>query len=353
MRGELQWLMSFLDLPLVWLLTQQLLVVPLSPDPAMLQLRGSMSYKDDNIGSHTHLSVNNIRQVVEVSNTANLDTSYKSYKVGRYRRGILEWVSGTKGIRYGIGKFPKVALNDEGYVVEVDEEATGFISSRVGIVHPSNVMLWTEASTTSFAGSQPCVAICRKAVVITFIRNSDGYYCVGTLDTGDRYIQWSKEEHRFITGGITDMCIAINPQDQVAVVYTKSTLSAAVSPLYLIMGTVSHANQRISFSVEKASSQSFAAGIFPSIGLRDNSILVVYAQKNSVALKKIKYSIGLAEKGTTNSHNVKWAADNNTFDFSGERAAVAVNDKGVVIISHAQNRHYSCHIGRLYHETVI
>lgn len=314
-----------------------------------------MSYKDEDIGSHTHLSINNIRQVVEVSNSSNLDAPYKSYKVGRYRRGILEWVSGMKGIRYGMGKCPKIALNDEGYVVEVDEEVAGTISSRVGIVHPSNVMLWTEASTRTIAGSKPSIAIHQKAVVMAFVRNGDAYYCVGTLDTGDRSIRWCAEEHRFITRGVADLSIALSCQHQVAVVHTKSTLSYAVSPLYFIMGTLSHSNRTISFSAEKASSQNFAAsGSCPSVGLKsDNSILVVYSQKSMVP-KKIKYSIGLVEKmAKTNGYKVKWAVGEGTFGFVGERAAVAVNDKGVVIVSHAQNKKYSCHIGKLYHETVI
>ncbi len=76
-----------------------------------------MSYEDEDIGSYTDLACNNIRQVVEVSNsvvTSSNATPYKSYKIGCYKRGSLEWVSGMKGIRYGIGRYPKVALNDEG-----------------------------------------------------------------------------------------------------------------------------------------------------------------------------------------------------------------------------------------------
>ena len=314
-----------------------------------------MTYKDDDIGSHTHLSINNIRQVVEVSNTSDPDMPYKFYKVSRYRKGELEWVSGMKGIRYGIGKYPKVALNDEGYVVEVDKELTGYISSRVGIFHPENVMLWTEAAETKIAGSQPCIAICQKAVVVTFMRSNNAYYCVGTLDTGDKSVQWSKEEHKFITGGVTDLCIAISSQGQVAVVYTKSSLSAAASPLYLIIGTLNYSDQRISFSVEMTSSQCFAeAGTFPSISLRDNSILVVYTQRKSMAPKKIKYRIGLMEKTSKiHGYEVRWTVGKDTFDFAGDRAAMSMNNNGVVIISHAQNKTYSCHIGRLYHETVI
>ena len=85
-------------------------------DLATLGLRECMSYEDEDIGGYTHLTSNNIKQVVEVSNSLATPTTtpYKSYKIGRYRRGTLEWVSGMKGIRYGIGRYPKVALNDEG-----------------------------------------------------------------------------------------------------------------------------------------------------------------------------------------------------------------------------------------------
>jgi len=74
-----------------------------------------MSYEDDDIGSYTSLACNT-RHVIEVSSTSDA-TPYKSYKIGQFKRGMLEWVSGKKGIRYGIGKSPKIALNNEGYVV--------------------------------------------------------------------------------------------------------------------------------------------------------------------------------------------------------------------------------------------
>ena len=322
----------------------------------MLDLRKNTSCVDSNIGSHTHLCVNNVRQVIEVSNTPNISgPRYKCYKIGYYWKGVLEWVSGVKGIQYGLGKFPKVALNDDGYVVEVDEGESGFIFSRVGKIHRSNVIMWTVALTTGITGSQPCIAICQRTVVITFIRNGNANYCVGTLHAEDKKIQWSNEEHRFITGGVTDLCVALKSPNQVAVVYARSTLTTTVTPLYFITGILNHAEQRIFFSIKKESSQSFAAaGTCPSIGLKGNSVLVVYTQKRSVTPKKIKYSIGqLYKTSETHSYDVRWAVGKDTFDFTGERVAMAVNDKGVVIISHAQNRNYTCHIGKLYHETVI
>ncbi len=96
------------------------------------------------MGTHTSIAINNKNLIVEV-NTCSKST-YKSYKVSKQQGGSLQWLSGAKGARYGMGKAPKIALNDKGFVVEVDEEMNGYISYRVGLVHSSHMIIWTESS---------------------------------------------------------------------------------------------------------------------------------------------------------------------------------------------------------------
>ena len=72
-------------------------------------------------------------------------------------------------------KAPKIALTNKGYVVEVDEESDGVISCRVGMVHVSNVMLWTESIKLT-SGSKPSLCLCYKTVVFAFQRGSEAFY---------------------------------------------------------------------------------------------------------------------------------------------------------------------------------
>ena len=217
-------------------------------------------------------------------------------------------------------------------------------------------MLWTEATPMSFSGSQPHVAVCWKTIVVSYLRGGDAYYTIGELDTGQRTIHWTTGgERKFLTGGVKGLTLAISSNLEVGVVYSKSSVSSMVNPLYFIVGKLT--KEKITFSSDRGSTQSFATtGWYPSLGMKSNgSVFVVYSQHKSVPFKKIKYCIGKLEKTAKGSgFKVKWGTSpEDCFDFASERASMAVNEKGMVIISHTQDRKYTCHIGKLYQETII
>ena len=98
-------------------------------------------------------------------------------------------------------------------------------------------MLWTEATPMCFAGSQPCVAVCWKTIVVSYLTGGDAYYTIGELDTGQRTIHWTTGgEWKFLTGGVKGLTLAISSNLEVGVVYSKSSVSSMVNPLYFIMG---------------------------------------------------------------------------------------------------------------------
>ncbi len=242
------------------------------------------------------------------------------------------------------------------YVIEVDQEDDGKISFRVGIIHHSNVMLWTEAMATNITGSEPCIAVCNKTVVMAFLRDSDAYYSTGTLDTGSRTVKWHSAERKFLTGSTKGLSLAINSNLEVGIAYSKSSMSALVNPLYIIVGKLT--NEKITFSSDRGSSQSLAPiGWYPSLAIKsDGSAIVIFSQHKTVPYKRIKYSIGKVERSNKGSgFKVRWGANpgEDCFEFVGERAAMATNEKGMVVISHAHNQKYTCHIGKLFQETVI
>lgn len=317
-------------------------------EPIVL-FNGTMTCKDEDMGPHTSISINNKKVVVEVSNCSN--SSYKAYKVGRIRGDLLQWRSGLKGVRYGMGKAPRIALNDEGYVVEVDEETDGKISSRVGIVHASNMMLWTEGVVFT-SGSNPSIALRHRTAIVAFKRDNNAFYRIGTVDTADRSIVWSTQEHRFISGA-SDLSIASNYDGTIVAIYTKQMVTSAISPLYVMVGELNGSSKKIFFSSIMSSSQNLTVGTCPSVAVsRGNNVTLVSVQTG--IQRKIKYKLGLVKKGaTSNARDVVWSTEDGVLEFPSKSASVAMNDKGTVLVSHSLNEECLCHIGRVFHETTI
>lgn len=309
-----------------------------------------MTCQDEDAGPHTAICINNKRIVVEVSNSSSSD--FKAYKVGRVKGDLLQWKSGVRGVRYGRGKTPQIALNDDGYVVEVDAEADSRISCRVGIVHSSNVMIWTESSTLT-AGSNPTVALCNRTAIAAFRRADDAFYLVGTLDTEKRTIAWSTQEHRFLSG-VSELAIAANQNGTVVAVYTKQTVTSAISSLYATVGELNRKEKRIPFSV-KVSLQSLSLGTFPSVSMNQGNNVVMLSVQQRGIQRKIKYKVGLVKKEVkTNSCDMLWSNREGAIDFAGTRASVAMNDRGTVLVSHSNSDgECFCHIGRVHHETTV
>lgn len=281
-------------------------------------------------------------------------SSYKSYKVSKQREGSLQWLSGAKGTRYGTGKVPKVALNDKGFVVEVDEEPNGQISCRVGELHESHMIIWTESSNFT-NGSSPCITINYKTVIVAFKRAEDAFYRIGTLNTFDRNIVWSNKEHRFISG-IVDLAITSNQDDLVVALYSKQMVTSALSHIYATVGTLNKVEKKILFSQEvRASSQSLSNGNYPSVAMsRQNDVIMVSTKKKIAMQSKVKYRLGSVKViPRTNNFDIVWSELEGTIDFEGKRASVAMNDKNSILITHSKEGECSCHIGKIYRETTI
>ena len=311
-----------------------------------------MTCKDEDMGPHTSISINNKKVVVEVSSCSN--SSYKAYKVGRIRGDLLQWQSGLKGVRYGSGKAPRIALNDEGYIVEVDEEMDGKISCRVGIVHASNMMIWTEGVVFT-SGYNPSIAVRHRTVIAAFKRDDNAFYRIGNVDTMDRSIVWSTQEHRFINGA-SDLSIASNYDGTVVVVYTKQMVTSAISPLYVMVGELDGKSKKIFFSSIMSSSQNLTVGTCPSVAVsRGNNVTLVSIQHKTGIQRKIKYKLGLVKKGpkASNARDVVWSKEDGVLEFPSTSASVAMNDKGTVLVSHSLKEECFCHIGRVFHETTI
>lgn len=252
-----------------------------------IEFKNTIISTDEDVGPHTSISINDKKVIVEVSN--NSTSSYKSYKVGRRKGETLEWLSSARGLRYGMGKSPRISLNNEGYVVEVDEETNGHLSCRVGIVHSSNVMMWTESSIFT-AGSNPSIALCFRTVIVAFKRAEDAFYRVGSLDIDTRSITWSAQDHRFING-VSDLAIACNPDGLVVSVYTKQTVSMALSSVYAIAGVLQSRERKVLFSsAARNASLSICEGTCPSVAVsRGNSVVMTCIQHKTGTLYLVLY----------------------------------------------------------------
>lgn len=289
--------------------------------------------------------------MVEVSSCSK--STYKSYKVSKQREGSLQWLSGAKGTRYGTGKCPKIALNDQGFVVEADEETEGKLFCRVGQLHTTNMIIWTE-STEFTSGSNPCITMSHKTVVVAFKRANDAFYRIGTLNTTDRSIIWSNKEHRFISG-ILDLAIASNPNDLIVAIYSKQMVTSALSPIYSTVGTLNKIEKKIAFSQQvRASPQSVANGTYPSVALNsENEVIMACTQHKTAFQRRINYRLGsLKTTAKMNDFEVTWSEEG-TIEFKGKKATVTMNDKNCVLISHSKDGESFVHIGKIYRETTI
>jgi len=245
---------------------------------AVILLKTTTTCRDEEIGTHTSICINNKAVVVEVGNSAS--SNFKAYKVGKCRFGSVIWQNSKKGVRYGIGTKPKIAINDENFVVEVDEETAGNISCRVGVVHSSDVMIWMERLLLT-TGSNPSIALCSRTVITTFTRDNEAFYRVGTLDVVDRSISWATQEHKFVSG-VSNVSLACNQKEVVVCIYTKQMVTSALSPLYATAGVLNKNDMKIVFSSIKSSSLSFGYGSCPSVALSDsNKILATFIQQNT------------------------------------------------------------------------
>lgn len=329
----------------------QMAIVTSFIEPTVL-FKSSISSPDEDVGTHTSLAINNKKIVIEVSSCSK--SPYKSYKVSKQREGSLQWLSGAKGTRYGTGKAPKIALNDHGFVVEVDEESDDKISCRVGQLHESNMIIWTESSSFT-KGTNPSITISFKTVIVAFKRGEDAFYRIGTLNQHERSINWSNKEHRFISG-ILDLAITSNQDDLVVVLYSKQMVTSALSPIYATVGTLNKIEKKILFSQQtRASPQSLSNGSYPSVALsQDNSVIMVSTQRKTAIQQKIKYRLGSVKTlAKTNDFDIAWSAQEGTIEFEGIKAAVAMNDKNSILISHSRDGESVCHIGKIYRETTI
>ncbi len=315
----------------------------------MLMLRSKIDHEDEDIGTHTSIAINNQKAVIEVSMSSS--SSYKSYRVGKYKKGQLEWLNGPAGNRYGLGKSPRIALNNKGYVVEVDEEIHGNITYRVGLAHYRNSVLWGESCVFT-TGTYPSVALCRKTVIAMYMRSGGAFYQIGNLDVNSRMIRWSEQEHKFIDR-VCDLDVAVNHNGIIAAVYTKPLVTSMISPLYAMIGELDRSQESITFSNARTLSENFSMGNFPSVALnRNNDVVVFSTHQKSVIQKNVEYKLGLIKKELkSDNYFIKWSSDTGTLDGGGDQASVAISDKGVVLISQVSRGKYSCHVGKLSYET--
>ena len=180
----------------------------------------------------------------------------------------------------------------------------------MGIIDPSNVMLWTKATPITNRCSH--VVENWKIIVVAYTKRGECNYSIGELDTGQRTIQWTmgEEDKR-----------SINSNLEVSVVYSKSSVSSMVNPLFNLHGKAHQGN--ITFSSDRISSQIFA---MPggTLHLACNQT-GAYSQHKLIPFRKIKYGIGTLAKMTKGSKfKVKLGANpENCFNLASERTTMA------------------------------
>ena len=151
-------------------------------------------------GARPSICINNRKTVVQV-NSARVGNQLW-YQVGQVKAGgNITW--GNPAQCYDHGRYPRVAINDHGTVVEVHERGRFHrdIYYRVGIVKiNTDGQLWRIHWATSQKctdGLAPAVALLDDNTVICVhqtraLGSYTTYYRVGTVDVDNKNIKWGE-----------------------------------------------------------------------------------------------------------------------------------------------------------------
>lgn len=214
--------------------------------------------------------------------------------------------------QYDGGVSPRVAINDDGVIIEVHKsEWNSGLWYHVGRVNKATVNWSTSVSYDS--GVTPSCAVNNRGQVVEVHKsewNSGLWYHVGSVD-GYR-VKWSQSQ--YYDSGITPS-VAINDFGTVVEVHQSEWNSG----LWYHVGRIK-GNQ-----VEWSSSQKYDSGDTPSVAINNHGLVV--------EVHKSEWNSGLwYHVGRVRGNSIEWGPSR-SYD-SGLNPSVALTDEGEVIEVH-------------------
>ena len=182
----------------------------------MLRLSGSVRRRPHTHGKFPSVAINDNGTVVEVHQPF-IISSDMYYQIGAINGDEVDF---SEERRVDAGRFPKVAINNDNCVVEVHEgKYRRRIHYNIGVLNNQRTRInWKPKPESICWGRFPAVAMSGNRVVVTNDIAIGWYstcYRIGTINARQTAIDWG-EKQKLFDSGVTETSIAINENNAVA-----------------------------------------------------------------------------------------------------------------------------------------
>lgn len=290
-----------------------------------LQFGGCTQRKE--CGRYPSISVNNSGTVVEMHQA--FGTSNLYFSVGKVQSLSISW--GTDYFHCK-GDYAKVAINDYGQVIEVHESEgarNGNLWYCVGKVTSANNIEW-GGKIYFGSGKYPVVALSNEGTAIIAFESSglssEAYYSIRKLNMSEKKIEMIEGKEKLpvfsdVRGGVTELSVAINGPGYVIAAGRESNHKIVYQA-----GKLDYATSTITWGHH----ESFDLNSnYPSVGLDDRQ-RVISLQQNKVG-RNLTSRVGTVD---SDGKKIKWHTTEK--DGHGYQAgclpAIGVSNDGTKIV---------------------
>ena len=296
-------------------------------------------------GKWPSVALNNGGVVIEVHNKFPSSWSYLGYRVGRLQNREITW---GKFRLYDQGVYARVAITDDNTVVEVHESQcfrTCFY--RVGTVNEEELSIDWGTSTIIGSGRTPSVALKPDGTVLSVYRKTKVQekivYRVGVVDQLNKKIVWHGKTHRVLKLNAKEPSVAINPDGLAVVTYCVAhPPNAELCYMIVKLNPVTQCLEKLCKPVR------YSRGYFPSVGITLDGYVVEVHQ--SMAFWRLRYRTGQVEE-REGQYSIQWKQKDSVQYDTGRYPTIAISNKRSVVKMHEAGvgaaRGMACAIGTL------
>jgi|GEM_PF-640558 len=242
--------------------------------PNQMHVRWNKSQKLDNDnGTQPSICMNNEGLLVEVHKAQTWNNLW--YHIGQTNGDQIEWGS---SVKYDSGMLPSIAIDNDNWCIEVhsSEGAATGLWYRLGRVNSGNKKIeWVFSGAKQYdKGYRPRVAMNNNGVVVEVHNNevthNTLWYTVGILDKQNNIIHWG--DHREYGNGGSMPSVAITDDGFVIETHRSESLGT----LWRHVGRVDTDNKKIEWSGSKY----FDDGTAPSVACKPDGSLAIQTHKS-------------------------------------------------------------------------
>lgn len=304
---------------------------------ARLTVMFSPSYMDKENGRFPNISVNSKGVVVEMYHKPWF-FSTMMWRVGSVESDTIKFRGDRPNYMSKGGIYPRVAINDEGVVVEVHESPYRRQSwYRVGTISDdsTNTINWAQEDKNLNLGCRPAVTINNTHVVAVAQSAYWGlyhvYYKVGKVDKENRDIIWEQQDGEtleiFNRSRVEELSISMNNHGDIVAVGRIVDWRTFV----LRVGCLKDSEGKIEWGTVQ---QLEVGGYTPSVTINDDKHVLLVNQ--STWWRRLRCSYGVL---STSSKHIQWKRSDQTYDY-GTYPSVAMTSGGTIVEVHETNSTY-------------